>query len=72
MDPSDTQHAARPAAADGWLLTLHRSGDSAAWQAELRPAGAATTAAEPRHFDTLPGLMRWLAQLDDSPTPGIR
>ncbi|MCA3242736.1 MAG: hypothetical protein ING89_15695 [Rubrivivax sp.] len=74
MDPSDTPCAGRPAAeADHWLLALHRNGDGAAWQADLLPAAAtATTMAEPRHFDTLPALMHWLARLDDTPPPGIR
>ncbi len=73
MNPSDTPSAARPAAAaDGWLLALHRSGDGSPWQADLRPFGTAAATASPCHFDTLPALMRWLAQLDDTPHPGIR
>ena len=54
------------------LLALHRSGDGSPWQADLRPFGTAAATESPCHFDTLPALMRWLAQLDDTPHPGIR
>jgi hypothetical protein len=43
---------------DSWQLALRRPAGAPRWQADLLGPG------EPRHFESLAQLIRWLVQLD--------